>query len=546
MLRSLIIKNIAIVEDITVNFSDGLNIITGETGAGKSVITGSLNLILGARADKSLIRTGEKRCTVEASFHIDDDSPINSILEDAGIDIDDNIMVIRRVISKSGTKNIINDFSTSLNTLKKIGNYLVDMHGAHDHQSLLSPAFQLQITDSYAHLNDDKQEYQKLFRELEDLKSTKFRSFGDDQEKARRIDMLSFQVSEIKDADLDEGEEEALEQELSVASNAQRIVELCSGIQEALTEDDNSAFNTLTAARQMLSELVDISGENSELLEEIQAAAIQAQEISASIADYQNRTDLDPERIFELESRLNLIYSLKRKYGHTLKDVIEFGERANEELQELLSLDEKRDALNKQIAEKEKILLEKAEALSKKRKAAVKKLEKEISTEVQDLGFKNGLIKIELNRTDPSLSGIDSIDFLFAPNLGENIRPLRAIASSGEISRVMLAIKAVLSEHDSIPTLVFDEIDANVGGEIGNAVGEKLKNIGNSRQVLCITHLPQVAVAGDHHFVVEKTVENNRTKTGIRKLEDAAKKEEISRMLGGDRLKLFLDSTDKS
>ncbi|MDA3799257.1 MAG: DNA repair protein RecN [Kiritimatiellae bacterium] len=542
MLKSLKIKNIAIVEDITVNFDDGLNIITGETGAGKSVITGSLSLILGMRADKSIIRTGETKCTVEATFSVDRNSPISAILDDAGIDwLEDDILVIRRVISKSDTKNIINDFSTSLNTLGRVGNYLIDMHGAHDHQSLLSPAFQLSITDSYAHI--DITEYQKVYRELEELKSTKFRSFGDEHEKARRVDMLSFQVSEIFDADLQEDEEDELEQELSIVSNAQRIYELTSGIQQALTEDENSAFNSLSIARTMLKELVEISGENQDLLEEIQTAAIQAQEISSSIADFQNKTNLAPERMFELESRLSLIYSLKRKYGTSVQGVLEFGKKANEELQELLSLDKRIEELNRKIAKKKKELLIIAEDLSKKRKQAISKLEKEITDEIQDLGFNSGLLKISQTEISPSLTGIDSIDFSFAPNPGEDIRSLKAIASSGEISRVMLAIKAVLSEHDQIPTLVFDEIDANVGGEIGNAVGKKLNNISKNRQILCITHLPQVAVAGKHHFVVEKHIHNNRTQTTIRKLSDDTKKDEISRMLGGKKFTSFLEKS---
>jgi len=546
MLKSLKIKNIAIVEDITVNFDTGLNIITGETGAGKSVITGSLNLILGMRADKSMIRTGETKCTVEATFQLKPNSPIFNILDSSGIDIDDNLLVIRRVISKAGTKNIVNDFSTSLNTLKQIGDYLIDMHGAHDHQSLLSPAFQLEITDSYAHVESEKEKYQKIYRELEELKSTKFKSFGDEQEKARRIDMLSFQVSEIFDAKLLVEEEEELEHELSLATNAQQIFELSSGIQQALTEDDASAFNTLSTARRMLKELVDISDENQELLEEINSAAIQAQEISSSIADFQNKTTVDPDRIMQLETRLSLIYSLKRKYGANVQDVITFGNQANEELQELLSMDKRIEELNIKIEEKEKDLFSIAKDLSNKRKKAILKLEKEITKEVQDLGFNNGLIKINQTEISPSRTGIDSINFSFAPNPGEDIRSLKAIASSGEISRVMLAIKAVLSEHDQIPTLVFDEIDANVGGHIGNAVGEKLKNISKNRQILCITHLPQVAVAGDHHFVVEKNVINNRTQTSIKKLADNSKKDEISRMLGGEKLKLFLDSSDKS
>jgi DNA repair protein RecN (Recombination protein N) len=545
MLKSLKIKNIAIVEDITVNFDTGLNIITGETGAGKSVITGSLNLILGMRADKSMIRTGETKCTVEATFKLEPNSPIFNILDDSGIDVDDNLLVIRRVISKTDTKNIINDFSTSLNTLKDIGDCLIDMHGAHDHQSLLSPAFQLEITDSYAHVESEKENYQKIYVELEELKSTKFRSFGDEKEKARRIDMLSFQVSEIFDAQLLEDEEEELEHELSIATNAQQIFDLSNGIQQALTEDDSCAFNSLSAARRMLKELVDLSGENQELLDEINSAAIQAQEISSSIADFQNKTNVDPEHIMQLETRLSLIYSLKRKYGATVQDVIAFGNRANEELQELLSMDKRIEELNLKIKEKEKELNVFAKDLSKKRKSAILKLEKEITAEVQDLGFNSGLIKISQTEISPTKTGIDSIDFSFAPNPGEDIRSLKAIASSGEISRVMLAIKTVLSEHDQIPTLVFDEIDANVGGEIGNAVGDKLKNISKNRQILCITHLPQVAVAGDHHFVVEKYVSNNRTQTSIRKLSDNSKKDEISRMLGGKKFTSILEESKK-
>lgn len=538
MLTTIKVRNLAIVEKAAVEFGDGLNVITGETGAGKSIIMGALSLVLGDRADKSLLRTGETQCAVEAEFQLADTSPIDAILGDLAMNAcEDGCLTIRRTVSASGSgKNIINDSSATVQTLKRIGDMLVDMHGPHDHQSLLSNDFQTDILDSHGTLWGRRAKYEEKYREWLEIKQRRSELDSDDDTVEQQLDLLQYQIKEIDDADLKEAEDILVDEELSTVSNATRITELANGIQSALSDADESAFNGIAAALQLLQELNCMLPEAEEWLQEANSASIQIQELASSISSRIADIETNPERLQWLDDRLSLISKLKRKYGGSIDGVFEHHEKAKQKLDDLESRGERIAALDKMLVDTEKEMFAEGKELTSLRSKASSKLSKTITSELQGLGFEHGAFDVSITESSPCPSGCDLVDFGFAPNAGEDMRPLKAIASSGEISRVMLAVKAVLAKHDRIPVLIFDEIDANVGGEMGNAIGKRLATIATSHQVICITHLPQVAVFGSHHYMVAKDVEDGRTRTQITLVSDDARTEEVARMLGGKEI----------
>jgi DNA repair protein RecN (Recombination protein N) len=539
MLSTLRVKNLAIVDNIRVDLQEGLNVITGETGAGKSILADALGLVLGDRADRSMIRAGEAQCGVEACFELSDPSEINSVLDEMGLEAcDGNTLIVRRLISSSGAgKNLVNDCPTTVQTLKRIGTLLVDMHGPHDHQSLLDPDFQLDILDAYGHLADARSAYGTAYRALLDLQQQRSALDGDDHAVEQQIDMLSFQVRELEDADLKDLDEEALQHEHTRVANASRIIELTDAVRNALIEEDTSAFNALAFAQRTLPELADLIEEGAEWRVEVESMAVQIQELSNTMAGFVQSIDADPERLVWIEDRMGLLQKLKRKYGNTVSEMLAFLEKAKTTLTELETRGQRLTSIDADIAKAEKQATKLGEALRKARKKAATTLGKAITKHLHDLGFPHGEFEVAVAPAETFRpSGLDDIDFGFAPNVGEPMRSLKAIASSGEISRVMLAVKAVLAKHDRIPVLVFDEIDSNVGGEMGNAIGAKLTTVAEQHQVICITHLPQVAVHGAAHFVVAKEVHEGRTRTSIQPVSEEARAEEVARMLGGKDL----------
>jgi len=539
MLTTLRVKNLAIVDNIRVDLGMGLNVITGETGAGKSIIVNSLGLVLGGRADRSMIRAGESQCSAEASFSLDNSTEIDIILKELGLDqCDDGALIVRRIISSSGSgKNFINDCPTTVQTLKRIGTLLVDMHGPHDHQSLLNPDFQLDILDAYGHLSKQRKDYAETYRTLLGLQQERLAMDGDDQAVAQQIDMLTFQIKELKDADLTDLDEDELINEHTRTANASRIIELADAVRNAIIEDDTSAFNALAFAQRTLPELADLIEEGGEWRDEIESMSIQIQELSTTISSFVQGIDADPERLIWLEDRMALIQNLKRKYGNSVADILIFMKNAKARLKELETREERLSKIDAEINKAHKNVTDCGKKLRKARQECAITLGSAITKHLHDLGFQHGEFSVNVNSAEsPRPTGLDDIDFGFAPNVGEPMRPLKAIASSGEISRVMLAIKAVLARHDRIPVLVFDEIDSNVGGEMGNAIGSKLSAVAKQHQVICITHLPQVAVHGAAHFVVAKEVHDERTRTSITPVAGDIRAEEVARMLGGKDL----------
>jgi len=538
MLSNLRIRNLAIVDEVKVGFSPGLNVITGETGAGKSMLADALNLILGERADKSIIRSGETQCQVEALFSLASTAALDSVLEEAGLSpCDEGNLIIRRIVASSGAgKIIVNDSPATVQILKRLGMLLVDMHGPHEHQSLLDPTFQRDVLDAYGHLTAAVEAYATVYRKLLDLQADRRAIDGPDQETAARLDMLRFQITELDAADLEHTDEDALRQEHLQNANAARIIELGDAICNALLEEDASAFNALAVARRSIPELAELIPDGRGWADEIEAISVQIKELAAAVGAEARRIEADPERLQWLEDRMALLQKLKRKYGADVPAMLAFLEQARQQARDLETRGERLQALDAQIAEALRGVETAGGMLTRERRTCSTALAKAITVQLHDLGFSHARFGVTINPCPPSAYGMDIIDYAFSPNPGETLRSLKDIASSGEISRVMLAVKTVLAGHDRIPVLFFDEIDANLGGEMGNAVGRKLAEVAGSHQVICITHLPQVAVHGATHFVVAKAVQDGRTRTSIRPIQGDTRAEEVARMLGGKDL----------
>lgn len=535
MLVTLRVKNLALVENVRLDFEPGLNVITGETGAGKSILIGALHLLLGDRADKKYIRAGADACGAEAVFRLAKPQIMNELLEGLGVaPCEDGQLIVRRIVKAAGGgQSLINDSPVTLQGLKQVGERLVDMHGPYDHQSLLSPAFQLEVLDAYGQLEEAREAYQAVHQEVVTLEAERDELQGGDEDVAGQIEMLSFRVKEIEDLAPVEGEDEAVAAEHMIVSHAQRILELGDGVRKALQEGEQSAFDSLAAAQRNLEELVRLLPEAEEWKKEARSLAIQLQSLNETLTSTLDRIEGDPARLQWLEQRLAAYQKLKRKHGGSVADILRVLAENKERLRKLQTRGERLAELEERLTATRTQLLKKGRVLGKQRREVAERLAQAVTTELRELGFPHGAFAVDVLEGEPQASGLDTVSFGFAPNVGEPMRPLRDIASSGEISRVMLATKAVLAGHDRIPVLVFDEVDANIGGEMGNAVGRKLAQLGRSHQVLCITHLPQVAVHGGTHFAVAKRVREGRTFTEVDRLEGEARVEEIARMLGG-------------
>ena len=541
MLTTLRIKNLALVADLTLELQPGLNVITGETGAGKSILIGALNLVLGERADRTLIRSGAEGCSVEAVFDVRKlKAPLASFLDENGLEpCEDGQLVLKRTFTNTGTnKQFINGSPTTLQTLGTLGEWLVDIHGPHDHQSLLHASKQLSILDAFGSLQPAREAFGELVGRRSGLEAEKASLIVDEKTYAQQLDLLRFQVREITEARLQPDEEADLEQDHQRASNAAKLLELSQTALNLLSEDDNSLLSQASSLGRTLHELQRVDG-GAAAISGLHAQALNAlNELQTELTRYSDRIELDPARLRELEERLNLVHSLKRKYGATLGDVIAFGADAARKLQGLEQRDEELNRINAALAKLDLEILGAGRELSAQRRKLVPQLGKAVVKQLGALGFKQSHFDIAITTSSPGgpplcSSGLDTIEFQFAPNPGEPPRPLRAIASSGEMARVMLALKTVLAAVDEIPVLVFDEVDANVGGETANAVGEKMRQIARQRQVLCITHLAPVAAFADAHYVVSKQVKAGRTTSEIELLEKANRVSELARMLGG-------------
>ena len=544
MLTDLRIKNLALVDDLSIEFGSGYNAVTGETGAGKSIIIGALGLVLGERADRTLLRDGNEQCSVEAIIDVSTIAEdFHHYLESSGLEpCESNQLLLKRIFTASGAnRQFVNGSPTSLSVLSSIGEWLVDIHGPHDHQSLLKSSRQLEILDAYGGLENQRKELAVSVDYLSDLENRKSELVVDEDAYARELDLLRFQVDEIESAQLSEDEEDGLEQSFRRVTNSARLAELVGEVKALVSDSDPSSYDLILGAGRLINEMVNVDEGAEDLLDQQSHISEQINDLSAALEDYCDRLNLDPDQMREVEDRYNLVQSLKRKYGASLKAVIDFGSKASVRLRKLENRDEELVDLNKKIDTISDKIQKQGRSLSEARKGVAPKLVVEAEKQLNDLGFLQSRFDIEI--VDPkelgqgsasvSRNGFDQIEFLFAPNPGEPFKPLKSIASSGEMARVMLALKTVLSSQDSIPILVFDEVDANVGGETATVVGQKMNKIGEKRQVLCITHLAPVAATGSRHYLVEKEVDNGRTHTKVRLLNSTTRIDELTRMLGG-------------
>ena len=535
MLTTLRVKNLALVERVVAEFRPGLNVITGETGTGKSILIGALSLVLGERADKRLVRAGADACGAEAVFQLPDADAINALLEAAGLEpCDAGRLIVRRILKAEGANQIlVNDQPATLQLLKQLGERLVDMHGPYDHQSLLNPAFQLDLLDAFGHIWETREAYEAAYVRWRGIEERIVQLANETADPATDIDRLEYVVQEIEAAALTEGEEVTVAREQQMLGQTQRVQELCQGAAEALSDSETAAFNAVVSAQKAVEELARLAPEAAEWLEQLRSINIQLQEINSGLHNLAEKTEADPQRLEWLDERLALYKRLHKKYGATVSEILAVLAKSKERLRNLRTRDEQLERLRAESAQALTGVRECGDTLTALRQEAATKLAAAVTKELRSLGFAGGAFAVELQPAEPHPAGMDAVEFGFAPNVGEPMHPLREIASSGEISRVMLATKCVLAKHDRIPVLIFDEIDANIGGETGNAVGKKLAEVARSHQVICITHLPQVAAHGQTHLAVTKSVRDGRTFTEVRQLDERGRVNELARMLGG-------------
>ncbi len=536
MLTDLNIKNFAIIDSLHVSFKPGLNILTGETGAGKSIIIDAVNLILGGRAFADVIRTGEEEATVEALFDLSGRPELLKKLAEMGVESSGELLV-KRVISRAGKNRVfLNGTMSIITLLAERSREMINIYGQHESQTLLRPDNHLTLLDGYAGLLPRRAEFGAIFgdyrKTLDELK----RLEELEREAVQRIDLLGFQSSELADAALQPGEEEALTQERQLLAHAEKLFQNSQGAFEALYEGDAAILGVLAGIRARVAEIAAIDGSLQLPLEGLSSAHAQLEDAALALRDYAARVEVDPLRLQAVEERLDLIQRLKRKYAPTIEEILALKEQIDRELEQLLNAERTRGELDAQLTELAARLQLKGKELSEKRLLAAKALKYAMEKELHGLNMKDAVFEAGFETlAEPRAAGLERVEFLFSPNPGEPPKPLSRIASGGELSRLMLALKQIHPESD-VPTLIFDEVDSGIGGATSALVGKKLKKVANRQQVLCITHLPQVAAFADHHFKVEKRVEGGRTTTAVALLAGEARVAEMARMLGGEKI----------
>ncbi|MCD6568431.1 MAG: DNA repair protein RecN [Dehalococcoidia bacterium] len=549
MLIELSGENFGIVEDIKWRPTSGLNILTGETGAGKSLIIDIIEVLAGKRVGEEVIRAGKDHCSIEGVFQLDDASPLKELLTEQGLEAEETIILSREIGREGHTFNRVNGHSVPLRFLREIGGALIDIHGQSDHVSLNDTSRQLLLLDRYASVKNLRSEVEsraeRLYRLERELKALR----EDEREIARRIDLLDFQTVEIRKAEIHQDEDEELQRESAVLSNVEKLRSLSQAACQALSGDDvslSSALDKTGEAVCLLKELAQLDDSLADLLGELESALYQIEDTSHTLRAYLDKLGYDPARLEQVEQRLDIIRNLKRKYGDTIAAIIQYADKAEAELKHLNFQSENRAQLEEECASLKKEIGTLSYELSEIRRRAAGELTGEIEEELSHLNMAQVGFHIRFSRPETgeevilpdgdscafSKSGIDKVEFQVSTNPGEPFKPLAKIASTGETSRLMLAIKSTLSRADTTPTLIFDEIDIGIGGRSGEVVGKKLSNLSREHQVICITHLPQVAAFADSHYSVRKDVSDGRTITTVSPLPPEARTEEISAMAG--------------
>ena len=540
MLRELTIRNVAVIEELTVTFVPGLNVLTGETGAGKSILIDALQLVLGARGSETLLRSGVDEAAVEAAFDAGPESRVRELLEAEGIAVEPGEpLILRRQLFRDGrTKAYACGRHTTVATLRALGECLVDIHGQHPGQPLLDPRRHRDLLDGYAGTSEEAHAYRDHYGAWQSLRREREALLLAERERIQRQELLEFQRREIEAARLEIGEEESLNAEHAILSNHERLFAAVEQAYGALEESDEALLTRLSAAVARVHEAAGIDARLGEILEALETGAVHLREAARGLRDYRARVEFDPQRLEAIETRLHEMGKLKRKYGATVGEILEHLTRVRADLQALEHSEARLGELEPLLTACQRDLAGRAERLSAARRGTAPRLQAAILAEIRELGMAKAAFEV---RVTPAQSGaetlgshgMDEVEFLISPNPGEPLKPLHRIASGGELSRTMLAIRVILAAADQMPTLIFDEVDVGIGGMTAETVGRKLTTVSRQRQVLCVTHLPQIACFADHHVVVSKRSLRDRTQTTVQMLPTAERAHELARMLGG-------------
>lgn len=538
MLKSLYVKNLALIKESEISFKEGLNILSGETGAGKSMIIGSINLALGKRAESSVISKGAEYALIELCFYIDDEYVINA-LKDLSIELEDNYLTLTRRIYEGRSVCKINGETVSAATLKEAATYLIDIHGQHDNQSLLYPKNHITMLDKYAgdEIGELLDKCATVYKEYNAIKKKLSEEALDDKEKNRDISILEHEVNTILAANLKLGEDEELLADYQKYSNAQKIMQVCSAAGSLVSNDNEGAADLVSRALRELSDVSDIDDKLSNLYSSLMSVEDLLNDFNRELSSYVDDFSFDEAQFRQIESRLDLINDLKARFGNSIEEILAYAESAGKKLEKYSDYDAYIEKLNKELADKEKELEKICAKLSKLRTEAAKRFDEAVIAELAELNFDSPIFKTSISKKEEYLAnGYDEVEFMIALNAGFDIAPLSKIASGGELSRIMLALKCVCTDY-SIDTMIFDEIDTGISGRTALLMAKKLSKLGKTKQVMAITHLPQIAAAADAHFLIEKSVEGDMTSTDIRELKEQDEKIiELSRMLSGGEI----------
>lgn len=541
MLKEISIKNFAIVNDLTLGFHSGLNVVTGETGAGKSIIVNAIELLVGGRASTDFVGTAAEEAHIVGIFDLDN----TDILKKMDVPVDE-YLIVRRVISRSGRSRVyLNDSPITLNKLIEIFQTIVDIHGQHEHQGLLNTSSQRRVLDEFGNLQELSDEVNQLFnryRKLqEEIETIKART----RERAHRIDLLNFQIQEIDDAALASEEKDELTKERSILMNLSKLRELTEGSVHLLREGDRAVLDLLGEVSRNMEEISRHDSSAEEIKRLLQEAEALVEEAFYLLRDFRERYDIDPRRIDFVEKRLALIERLEGKYGEGIETILRYRDEAAKELEELTGIEESLEGLEKEMKLLHEELNEKADMLSARRRETAKVIEERMKELLRELAFQHPLFKVEIKDIPLSSSGKDYVEFLFSANPGQPPRPLNRVASGGELSRVMLALKSIFTDVDRVPVVIFDEIDAGVGGKTADSVGRRIKSLSRGHQVICITHLPQIAARADHHISISKRTDGASTAVVVRVLDNKERVEELARMLSGSVTRASLEHAEE-
>ncbi len=536
MLERLHIKNIAVIDEAEIEFNNGFNVLTGETGAGKSIIIDSINMVLGERTSKAIIRNGEKKAVVEAMFSIDNPEVIKA-LDENGIEIEDGMLIIYRDLNTDGKSLCkINGSMTTASGIREIANMLINIHGQQDNQALLTPSSHINFLNSYANLNSKLEEYRLYYNKVNEITEQLNSLQVDEREKERMTDLYTFQIKEIEDSKLVVGEDEQLTERRKFISGISKISETLSFSQNALYSADHSVYDTLSSVVNSFMSVTEYDVKLNEIYERLNSVAIELDDIIYQIRDYRDRMDFDESEADSIEARLDLINTLKRKYGNTIEEIIQYKNDIEDKLYSITKSDEETAKLEKELAEATQKRNNFAEKLTEIRAKYATELSDKICKELADLDMSKVKFDVQIKKCEYNKNGCDSVEFLISVNAGEPLKPLSKIASGGEMSRIMLAIKSIFADSDPVDTLIFDEIDTGVSGRAAQKIAEKINKIAGNKQILCITHLAQIAAMAGTHFLIEKNVEAEHTYTNVTPLDESSRKNELARIIGGAQI----------